>query len=176
MHSDAFLFGPTFTIRLKCILDNIPALSKINPGWKSVFRPFLKERPLSFIRNTHKVTGDNMSSRWIQKRWVHTRSWWLNGTQNIRIRSYLVVVENYISNRTVLIANKRRVKILHILRDCRGDSVIPENVGNIKQVQALINELNFDKLCFRRKWRYAGKEFIKRKGHTHFKFESIWMS
>ena len=51
--------------------------------------------------------------------------------------------------------------------------MIPENVGNIKQVQALINELNFDKLCFRRKWRYAGKEFIKRKGHNHFKFESI---
>ena len=51
--------------------------------------------------------------------------------------------------------------------------MIPENVGNIKQVQALINELNFDKLCFRRKWWYAGKEFIKRKGHNHFKFESI---
>ena len=30
--------------------------------------------------------------------------------------------------------------------------MIPENVGNIKQVLALINELNFDKLCFRRKW------------------------
>ena len=43
----------------------------------------------------------------------------------------------------------------------------------IKQVQALINEFNFDKLCFRRKWRYAEKEFIKRKGHNHFKFESI---
>ena len=86
----------------------------------------------------------------------------------------MVVVENDISNRTfVLIANKRRVKILEILRDFRGDSVIPENVGNIKQVQALINELNIDKLCFRRKWRYAGKEFIKRKGHNHFKFESI---
>ena len=51
--------------------------------------------------------------------------------------------------------------------------MIPENVGNIKQVQALINELNFDKLCCRRKWRYAGNEFIKRKGHNHFKFESI---
>ena len=25
--------------------------------------------------------------------------------------------------------------------------MIPENVGNIKQVQTLINELNFDKLC-----------------------------
>ena len=85
----------------------------------------------------------------------------------------MIVVENDISNRTfVLIANKR-VKILEILRDFRGDSVIPENVGNIKQVQALINELNFDKLCFRRKWRYAGKKFIKRKGHNHFKFESI---
>ena len=87
----------------------------------------------------------------------------------------MVVVENDISNRTfVLIANKRRVKILEILRDFRGDSMIPRNVGNIiKQVQALINELNFDKLCFRRKWRYAGKEFIKRKGHNNFKFESI---
>ena len=60
----------------------------------------------------------------------------------------LVVVENDISNRTfVLIANKRRVKVLEILRDFRGDSMIPENVGNIKQVQALINELNFDLLC-----------------------------
>ena len=84
--------------------------------------------------------------------------------QNIGIRSYLVVVENYISNKIfVLIANKRRVKILEILRDFRGDSMIPENVGNIKQVQALINELNFDKLSFRRKCWYARKEFIKRK-------------
>ena len=66
-------------------------------------------------------------------------------------KSYLVAVENDISNRTfVLIANKRRVKILEMLRGFRGDSVIPENVGNIKQVQALINELNFDKLYFRR--------------------------
>ena len=32
MHSDAFFFGPTFTICLKCILDNIPEFSKINPG------------------------------------------------------------------------------------------------------------------------------------------------
>ena len=39
---------------------------------------------------------------------------------NIRIRSYLVVVENDISNRTfVLIANKRRVKILEILSTLR---------------------------------------------------------
>ena len=72
-----------------------------------------------------------------------------------------------------MIANKTRVKILEILRDFRGDSAIPENVGNIKQVQSLINELNFDKLCFRRKWWYAGNEFIKRKGHNHFKFESM---
>ena len=86
----------------------------------------------------------------------------------------MVVVENDISNRTfVLIANKRRVKILEILTDFRGDSVISENVGYIQQVQALINELNFDKLCFRGKWWYAGKEFIKRKGHNHFKFESV---
>ena len=81
----------------------------------------------------------------------------------------MVVVENDISIRSfVLIANKRRIKILEILRDFRGDSMIPENVGNIKQVQALINELNFDKLCFRRKCWYLGKEFIKRKGHNHF--------
>ena len=51
--------------------------------------------------------------------------------------------------------------------------MIPENVGNIKQVQALFNELNFDKLCLRRKCFYAGKEFIKRKCHNHFKFGSI---
>ena len=41
-------------------------------------------------------------------------------------------------------ANKRRVKILEILRGYRGDSMIPENVGNIKIVQALINELDID--------------------------------
>ena len=51
----------------------------------------------------------------------------------------------------MLVANKRRVKVLEILRDFRGDSVIPENVGNIKKIQALINELNFDTLWFRRK-------------------------
>ena len=73
----------------------------------------------------------------------------------------------------VLITNKRRVKILEILWDFRSDSVISENVGNIKQVQALINEFNFDKLCFRRKWWYAGKESIKRKYHNHFEFKSI---
>ena len=73
----------------------------------------------------------------------------------------------------ILIANKRRFKILEVLRNFRGDSMISENVGNIEQVQALINKLNFDKLCFRRKCWYAGKEFIKRKGHNHFKFESI---
>ena len=149
MHSDAFLSGPTFTVCLKCILDNIPAFSKINPGRKSIFRPFFKEWPLSSVRNTSKVTCDNMSSRLIQKRRVRTRSSWLNGTQDIRIRSYLVVVENDISNRIfVLVANKRRVQILEILRDVRGDSMIPENVGNIEQIQALINELNFDKLNF----------------------------
>ena len=89
----------------------------------------------------------------------------------------MVVVENDISYRIfILIANKRRFKILEILRNFLGDSMISENVGNIEQVQALINELNFDKLCFRRKCWYAGKEFIKRKGHNHFKFESILMS
>ena len=50
--------------------------------------------------------------------------------------------------------------------------MIYENVGNIEQVQALINELNFDKMCFRRKCRYAGKEFIKRKGNNHVKCET----
>ena len=29
----------------KCFLDNIPAFSEINPGWKSVFGPFLKKWP-----------------------------------------------------------------------------------------------------------------------------------
>ena len=57
----------------------------------------------------------------------------------------MVVVENDISNRIfILIANKRRFKILEILRNFRGDSMISENVGNIEQVQALINELNFN--------------------------------
>ena len=46
-------------------------------------------------------------------------------------------------------------------------------VGNIKQVKTLIIELYFDKLCFMRKCWFAGKEFIKRKGHNHFKCESI---
>ena len=86
----------------------------------------------------------------------------------------MVVVENDISNKIfVLIANKRRFKILEILRDFRGYSLIQENVGNIKQVKALINELDFDKLCLRRKCWYAEKELIKRNGHNHFKFESI---
>ena len=58
MHSDAFLFGPTFTICLKCILDNIPEFGEINPGWKSIF--FLKSdrNPLSGIQSS-KVTYDN---------------------------------------------------------------------------------------------------------------------
>ena len=76
----------------------------------------------------------------------------------------MVVVENDISNRIfILIANKRRFKILEILRNFRGDSVISENVGNIEQVQAFINELNFDKLCFRRKCWYAGKDVTNTK-------------
>ena len=63
------------------------------------------------------------------------------------VRSDLVVVENDISNRLfVLITNKRRVKILERLWDFRSDSVISENVGNIKKVQALINDFNIDKL------------------------------
>ena len=76
----------------------------------------------------------------------------------------MVVVENDISNRTfVLIANKRRVKILEILRDFRGDSVISENVGNIQQVQALINELNFDKLCLGGSGGMRGKSLLNEK-------------
>ena len=76
----------------------------------------------------------------------------------------MVVVENDISDRTfVLIANKRRVKILEILRDFRGDSVIPENVGNIKQVQALINELNFDKLSLGGSGGMRGKSLLNEK-------------
>ena len=77
---------------------------------------------------------------------VHTKARRLNRTPNIRVRSDLVVVENNISNRFfVLTTNKRRDKILKLLWDLSGDSVISENVGNIKQVQALINEFNFDK-------------------------------
>ena len=37
MHSDAFLFRPTFTICLKCILDNIPAFSKAKEKYRGVF-------------------------------------------------------------------------------------------------------------------------------------------
>ena len=73
----------------------------------------------------------------------------------------------------MLITNRRRVKILEILRDFRGDSMISKNLGNIKQVQAYINELYFDKLCFMRKFWFARKEFIKLKGHNRFKCESI---
>ena len=74
-----------------------------------------------------------MACRWIQKWRVRTRARRLNRTANIGIGSDLVVVENDISNRFfVLITNKRRVKILEILWDFRGDSVISENVGNIK--------------------------------------------
>ena len=82
-----------------------------------------------------KVLRDNMACRWIQKWPVRTRARILNRTQNIRVRSDLVVVENDISNGFfVLITNKRRVKILEILWDFRSDSVISENVGNIQQV------------------------------------------
>ena len=83
----------------------------------------------------------------------------------------MVVLENDISNMFLnvkLIKNKWRIKIFEILWDFRGDSVLSENVGNSKQVQALIIEFNFDKLCFRRKGWYAGKEYIKRKCHNHF--------
>ena len=45
----------------------------------------------------------------------------------------MFVVENDISNKIfVLRVNKRRVKIFEILRDLKGDSIIPEKVGNIK--------------------------------------------
>ena len=105
---------------------------------------------------------------------VRTRARRLNRTPNIRIKSDLVVVENDISNRFyVLITDKKRIKILEILWDLRSDSVVSEDVGNIKQVQTLINEFNFDKLCFWRKRWYAGKEFIKRKSQNHFEFKSI---
>ena len=51
MHSDAFLFTPSFAVYLKSFLDNTPAFSIIIPGWKSVFRPLLKSdsNPLSGI-------------------------------------------------------------------------------------------------------------------------------
>ena len=45
------------------------------------------------------------------------------------------MVKNNVSNRFfVLITNKRRVKILEILRDFRNDSVISKNVRNVQQV------------------------------------------
>ena len=47
----------------------------------------------------------------------------------------MVEIENDISNKSfVLITHKRRVKIIEILWDFRGDYVISENVGNIKQI------------------------------------------
>ena len=63
----------------------------------------------------------------------------------------------------VLITNKRMVKILEKLRDFRGDSVISEDVGNIKQVQTLINEFNFDKLRFGGSGGMRGKSLLNEK-------------
>ena len=76
-----------------------------------------------------------MTRRWIQKWRVRTRARRLIKATNIRFRSDLVVVENDISLRfLVLITNKRRIKILEILWDFRGDSVISEDVRNINDV------------------------------------------
>ena len=53
MHSNAFLFVPSFTLRLKCLLDSTHAFSKTNPGRMIVFGPFLKKidiSPLSLIQ------------------------------------------------------------------------------------------------------------------------------
>ena len=120
MHSDAFLLTPSFSVSLKCFLDNYPTISKIK-----------------------KVARDKMACRWIQKWRVRIRAIRLNRTPNIRVRCELVVVENDISIRCfVLITNKRRVKILEILWDFRSDSVFSANEVNINQVQALINEFN----------------------------------
>ena len=84
------------------------------------------------------VACNNMTCRWMQKWQVRTRSWRLNRTPNIRIRNDLAVVKNDISNRFyVLLTNKKRVKILEILWDFRGDSVISKNIVYIKQVQTL---------------------------------------
>ena len=115
MHSDAFFLSPSFTVRLKCFLDNTPAFSKINPEWKSVFRPFLKKAPKSYDRNIGKVVRDNIACTEIHKWRVSSRDRRLNRTPNIRVRNDLVVVENDISNRFfVLITSKRRIKILEI--------------------------------------------------------------
>ena len=46
--------------------------------------------------------------------------------------------------------------------------MISENVGNGMQVQTLINELYFDKLCLGGSVGIRGKEFIVQKFHTHF--------
>ena len=53
-----FLLTPSFSVSLKCFLDNTPAFSKSNPGWKSVFRSFLKNgrNPLSGIQARSPVT------------------------------------------------------------------------------------------------------------------------
>ena len=54
---------------------------------------------------------------------------------NLELRRNLVIVKNNMSNRFfVLITNKRRVKILEILRDFRNDSLISKSVRNVQQV------------------------------------------
>ena len=126
---------PRFAICLKRFLDNTPAFSKINPGWKSVLRPLLKKwswPPLP-LADTSKVACDNIAWRWIQKWWVRTRARRLNRTPNIRIRSNLFVVENDISNSFCTFSNKRSVKNLEILWDLRGDSVISKNVEKLSK-------------------------------------------
>ena len=58
MHSNVCLLTPSFTIRLKCLLDNTLAFSKINPVWTSVFESFSKSdlSPLSLIQLRSPVT------------------------------------------------------------------------------------------------------------------------
>ena len=68
MHSDAFHFTLSFTIRLQCFIDNTSACSKVY----LYLGPFLK-RDRKLVRDTGKVTCDSMAYRWIQKWRVRTR-------------------------------------------------------------------------------------------------------
>ena len=151
--------------------------------WGSLFvvTPASGPRPKKQLQSpagdTGKAARNNTARRRTQKPRARTRAKRPNRTPNIRTRGDPPAVENDISNRFhAPTTNKRRAKTPETLWNPRGDPAISDDAGNTKQVQTLINELNFDKLCFRRKRRYTRKEFIKRKSHNHFEFKSIWMS
>ena len=58
MYSNVFLLTPSFTIRLKCLLDNIPAFSKSILDGSLYLGPFSKSdlSPLSWIQLRSPVT------------------------------------------------------------------------------------------------------------------------